>query len=39
VLISDRNVFSFFDDPDPDSLGFGDANDPDVGGAWAELIG
>lgn len=33
------DVFSFFDDPDPASLGFGDVNDPGVGGAWAELIG
>lgn len=32
------NVFSFFDDPDPASLGFGDSNNPSIGGAWAELI-
>lgn len=30
------NVFSFADDPH--GKGFGDFNDPDVGGVWAEII-
>lgn len=37
-LVVDGVSFSFLDDPDPNGQGFGDVNDPSVGGNYATIL-
>lgn len=38
AIVTAANVFSFDGDTDPNSLGFGDVNDLNLGGQWASII-
>lgn len=38
LALAPTDSFSFFEDPDPDGLGFGDADDGSIGGTLAEIL-